>query len=72
MQILTINIKDSKVLKLIHDLEDLDLIQIVDITEMKPQTNLSELLRGSISIEDADIMQKELNQMRKEWRCIWI
>ena len=68
MQILTINIKDSKVLKLIHDLEDLDLIQIVDITEMKPQTNLSELLRGSISIEDADIMQKELNQMRKEWR----
>ena len=64
---LTIKIKDNKALKLIHDLEDLNLIQVITPTVKKSATKLSSILSGSISPEQADIMQKELKQMRSEW-----
>jgi hypothetical protein len=67
METLTIKIKDSKTLKLIRDLEDLNLIQVVDTDIKKPITKLSALLNGSISQEQADNMQNELKQMRNEW-----
>lgn len=67
METLTIKIKDSKALKLIHDLEDLNLIQVVGSDIKKSATKLSAILKGSISAEEADTMQKELKQMRNEW-----
>jgi len=67
METLTIKIKDSKALKLIHDLEDLNLIQVITPAVKKSATKLSSILSGSISQEQADNMQKELKQMRSEW-----
>jgi hypothetical protein len=67
METLTIKIKDNKTLKLIHDLEDLNLIQVVSPAVKKSTTKLSALLSGSISPEQADNMHKELKQMRDEW-----
>ena len=68
METLTIKVKDSKALKLIHDLEDLNLIQVMDTTELKkPVTKLSDLMKGSISPEQAESMQNELKQMRNGW-----
>jgi hypothetical protein len=67
METLTIKIKDNKALKLIRDLEDLNLIQVVNPIIKKSTTKLSSLLSGSISPEQADNMQKELKQMRDEW-----
>jgi len=66
METLTIKIKDSKALKLIHDLADLNLIQVVTRTK-KSEAKLSSILSGSISVEQADNMHKELEQMRNEW-----
>ena len=67
METLTIKIKNNKALKLIHDLEDLNLIQVVGSEIKKPAVKLSALLSGSISSEQADNMHKELEQMRNEW-----
>ena len=67
METLTIKIKDSKALKLIHDLEDLNLIQVITPAVKESATKLSSILSGSISQEQADNMQKELKQMRSEW-----
>jgi hypothetical protein len=67
METLTIKIKDSKALKLIHDLEDLNLIQVVGSEIKKPAVKLSVILSGSISSEQADNMHKELEQMHNEW-----
>jgi hypothetical protein len=68
MDTLTIKIRDSKALKLIHDLEDLNLIQVIGITNNNPVKKLSEEMTGSISEEQADSMQRELKQMRNEWQ----
>jgi len=67
METLTIKIKDIKALKLIHDLEDLNLIQVINPVVKKSKAKLSEILSGSISPEQADNMQTELKQMRAEW-----
>jgi hypothetical protein len=67
METLTIKIKDNKALKLIHDLEDLNLIQVVVPAVKKSKEKLSAILSGSISPEEADNMHKELQQMRNEW-----
>jgi hypothetical protein len=67
METLTIKIKDSKALKLIHDLEDLNLIQVMSSDMKKSVAKLSDLLKGSITAAEADDMQNQLKQMRNEW-----
>jgi hypothetical protein len=67
METLTIKIKDNKALKLIKDLEDLNLIQVVSSDIKRSATKLSAILKGSITTAEADDMQKELKQMRSEW-----
>ena len=67
METLTIKIKDIKALKLIHDLEDLNLIQVINPVVKKSKAKLSEILSGSINPEQADNMQAELKQIRAEW-----
>jgi ribosomal protein L12E/L44/L45/RPP1/RPP2 len=67
METLTIKVKDTKALKLIHDLEDLDLIQVIETTSKNQHANLSQLLKGSIAPADAEKMQQELKEMRNEW-----
>lgn len=67
METITIKIKDQKALKLIHDLEDLNVLEVVNPPKKRSGPTLSERLSGSISVEQAEIMHKELQQMRNEW-----
>jgi hypothetical protein len=67
MNTLTIKIKNNKVLKVIQDLESLNLIQVIKTSSRSPSKRLSSEMSGSISEEQADSMQKELEQNRGEW-----
>lgn len=66
MDTLTIKIRDQKAIRLIHDLELLNLIQIVPKT-LKAGKKLSEMMAGSISKEDAEVYSKHIGDMRNEW-----
>ena len=68
MDTLTIKIRNNKAIKLIEDLEALDLIQVISSTVQKPADKLSALLAGSITEAEADNMQSQLKQMRDEWQ----
>ena len=68
METLTIKIRDNKALKLILDLESLNLIQVIKTSSSKkPSQKLSEIMTGSISQEQADLMHEELKKNRSEW-----
>ncbi len=67
MQTLTISIIDAKALRLIEDLESLNLIRVLKRDKDQPKQKLSERLYGSLSKEQVEMMHKELLQMRNEW-----
>ena len=67
MQILTIELKNNKALKLIEQLEALQLIRIVRKDASSKGRKLSERLAGSLSHEQAEQMRRELHEMRTEW-----
>jgi hypothetical protein len=64
---LTIEISDSKALKLIEDLESLKLIRVLKGKTKTNKKKLSERLAGSITEAQAKEWDKELNKMRGEW-----
>ena len=66
METLAIKIKDSNGLKLIRNLEALKVIEVVRPEKKQSGIKLSERLSGSISAEQAEIMHKQLQQMRGE------
>ena len=68
MQTVTIKVNSAQALKLLEDLEALDLIKVIKRSVAKEKTKkLSERLAGSISAKDAKQMRKELTEMRNEW-----
>ena len=70
MATLTIQINNNKTLKLIQDLDALDLIRILKnkkLATITTEKKLSSILNKSITQKQADKMTKELNQMRNEW-----
>jgi hypothetical protein len=67
METLTIKIRDNKALKLIKDLESLNLIQVIKTSTKKTSKKLSEEMSGSISPEQADLMHEEIKKNRSEW-----
>lgn len=67
MQTITVRINNPKVLKLLEDIEALNLIEIVTKSESKDKTTkLSERLAGSITPQQADLMRSELKRLRNE------
>jgi hypothetical protein len=66
METLAIKIKDSNGLKLIRNLEALKVLEVVNPEKKQSGIKLSERLSGSISAEQAEIMHKQLQQMRGE------
>lgn len=68
MQTLTITVNNAKAVKLLEDLEALDLIKVIkrSVTIVK-EKKLSERLSGSITSEQAEKMRSELKLMRNEW-----
>ena len=68
METITIKIRDNKALKLIQDLESLNLIQVIKTSSSKkPSQKLSDMMAGSISQKQADLMHEELKKNRSEW-----
>ncbi|MEH6309022.1 hypothetical protein RYH73_25450 [Olivibacter sp. CPCC 100613] len=67
METLVIKIRDKNAIKLIQDLELLNLIQIVSDKRKAKKAKLSEALVGSISKEEAETYQKAVKTMREEW-----
>lgn len=68
LQTLTIQVKGRKALKLIKSLEALNLLKILSPSFTKPsKSKLSKRLSGSISKENADKIDEEIDQMRDEW-----
>jgi hypothetical protein len=68
MDTLTIELKDKQTLKLLKNLEDMNLLIIVHgNNKAKSNTKISERLAGSITSAQAEIMYNELEQMRGEW-----
>jgi hypothetical protein len=67
METLTINVLDPKALKLIENLEALNLIHVVKSKSKDGSKKLSERLYGSLTDDDAEKIRIELNEMRGEW-----
>lgn len=68
METLLIEIRNPKGMNLIRDLEEMDIIRILKQEETpKSQQKLSELLRGSISPEEAEKFNQYVQESRNEW-----
>jgi hypothetical protein len=68
METLLIEIRNPKGMNLIRDLEEMDIIKILKREEApKSSQKLSELLRGSISAEEAEKFNQYIQESRKEW-----
>ncbi len=65
-----IQITNQKAIRLLHELEELNLIKVVkeNITMMK--TKLSDKYKGIISKEEGQKLNEHINQMRREWNGI--
>lgn len=64
---LTIEVIDTKTLKLIEDLESMKLIRVLRGKAETNKKKLSERLAGSLSPLQAQAWNKELEKMRGEW-----
>ena len=68
MQTVTIKINNAHALKLLEELEALNLIKVIKKSVVKEnRKKLSERLAGSISSKQANLMRKELTEMHNEW-----
>ncbi|MDR0834527.1 MAG: hypothetical protein LBN93_10170 [Candidatus Symbiothrix sp.] len=68
METLTIELKDRQTFQLLKNLEDMNLLAIVYSTKKaKLNTKISERLAGSITSMQAEVMYRELEQIRGEW-----
>ena len=61
-----IQLKDPKALKLLLDLEELQLIRLVK-KGIASEQKLSEKYRGKLSVEEGEEIQDYLRHSRSEW-----
>ena len=68
MKTITIQVNDDKTLKLLEDLEGLNLIQIIGSPVSSP-TKLSEKFAGALQLSDEQhrTFRQHLEQSRNEW-----
>lgn len=68
METLVIKIRNQKAIKLLEDLELLDLIKIIpSAPKTKEKYKISDMMRGSISKEEAETYHREVNEAKNEW-----
>jgi hypothetical protein len=67
MKQVTIEINNSKAMRLIENLADLKLITLLKTAKKPVAQKLSDRLEGSITASQAKKMHIELKKMRKEW-----
>jgi hypothetical protein len=65
---ITIKVNNASALKLLENLESLNLIEVIKKSILTTKNKkISEKLSGSITTKQANLMRKELDQMRNEW-----
>ena len=67
METVTVEIKSSKAMKLLKDLENLDLIKIYQSDDKQERKDKVNKYRGSISSETTDNLLKHVQEIRNEW-----
>ena len=67
MQTVLIEIDDQKGLQLLHDLEDLNVLKIINENVSEIRLKLSDKYRGVFSKDDAASFMQHTETMRKEW-----
>jgi hypothetical protein len=67
MNTLTIKIKNRKAVRLIKELEGLDLIKIVSGTIAKKDRKLSQSMAGSLNKNQAAAYHKNVQNLKNEW-----
>jgi hypothetical protein len=65
--IMLIQVTDPKAVGLLHDLEELHLIKVLEEKKAPLKTKLSDKYRGTFSKEDAESFNAHTRQMREEW-----
>ena len=66
METWIIHLKDPKALKLLLDLEELQLIRLVK-KDMSSEQKLSDKYRGKLSVNEGEQLQDYIRQSRSEW-----
>ena len=62
-----IQVTNQKAVGLLHELEELNLIKVLQENLPRTKQKLSEKYRGSISKETAEKLNEHIKQMRREW-----
>ena len=65
-----IRLTNQKALKLLHELEELRLIKVLNEEMVPVKQKLSDKYRGFITEEDGTQLNNHINQMRNEWESI--
>ena len=65
-----IQVTNQKALRLLHELEELDLIKVLKEDSLTSKTNLSDKYKGIISKEQRQSLNQHIKQMRNEWSNI--
>jgi len=66
MKTMLIELTNHKAAKLLHELEELNLIKVLK-TDVKPVEKLSEKYAGKLPSEVADELQTYVKESRNEW-----
>ncbi len=66
MQTVMIELRNEHALRLLQDLEKLDIIRLVGVPEKK--NSVAQRFRGTISKQTATQLQEQLQTMRGEWQ----
>jgi hypothetical protein len=62
-----IQVTNQKAVGLLHELEELNLIKVLQENLPRTKQKLSEKYRGSISKDTAEKLNEHIKQMRREW-----
>ena len=64
---LIIRLNHSKALRLLHQLEELDLIQVIKQDQKGENADLASKYKGIISKEEGEALKNHTEQMLSEW-----
>lgn len=70
METVIITLKHIKARKLLRDLEDMDLIEVIDdaYLQRKPDSKISDLKKSIATPMNEAVINQQLEQIRNEWQ----
>lgn len=70
METILIQVTNKKAVGLLHELEQLHLIKVLDRKSSPSKTKLSDKYKGIITKEQEKNLNEHINQMRSEWNSM--